>query len=113
MNLRKLVYSTIIGLGVTALCACGGSDSSEPIIPPVTGGSALQNLLDSTVGQDVPGLILSVQGDDIDFIGSAGIADLEAHTAMQTYYQMPAGSAGKKRNGVASGYVTSRRFIKY
>lgn len=96
MNLRKLVYSTVVGLGVTALCACGGSDSSEPIIPPVTGGSALQNLLDSTVGQDVPGLILSVQGEDIDFIGSAGIADLEEHTAMQTYYQMPAGSAGKK-----------------
>lgn len=92
----------ILAISLSLLSACGGSSSStppdisEPEPTPVTQEFDYQALIDGAVNEDVPGIILEIDGPDIQFIGAAGYADTESQELMQTHHAMPAGSAGKK-----------------
>jgi len=92
---QSLTLTTAI---ILFLSACGGSD--EPIkeykkteIPVALD---YQQLIESKVSEVVPGIILLVEKPDFKFLGSAGLADVETQTPMQTYHVMLNGSAGKK-----------------
>lgn len=85
------------------LSACGGGSSAnsnntppDTTTPPVSNEIDYQALIDDAVGNDIPGIILTVQGPGHSFTGAAGLADKASATLMQVYHQMPAGSAGKK-----------------
>lgn len=102
-SLPKLLCTAVY---VSALVACGGgSKKTLPVVtapvpvptpPPIVEEFNYQTLLDNAVNIDVPGVILEIRGANIDFIGAAGLSDIDSNTPMQTYHQMPAGSAGKK-----------------
>ena len=102
ISLPKLLCTAVC---VSVLAACGSSNKkSVPVVtapppppPPIVAQEFdYQNLLDMTVTADIPGVVLEIKGPDIDFIGSAGLADIDSQENMQTYHQIPAGSAGKK-----------------
>lgn len=101
MKFRKIAVTVLLTASMGMLSGCGSSSSSDSpaqqLQPqPPTVSESLQALLDNTVGDDVPGLILHVEGPDIDFSGVAGLADIDSQEPMQIYHQMPVGSAGKK-----------------
>jgi D-alanyl-D-alanine carboxypeptidase len=91
----KLLCSSIILL----LTACGGDSTSKKtanIAMPLPIVIDYQKIIDETVSDTIPGIILLVETPEQQFIGSAGLADIESQEAMQTYHIMPNGSAGKK-----------------
>ena len=97
VNLKSLVFSTII----LSLTACGGGDKKntqvvDPIIPVEPPAFNYQATIDNAITDIVPGIILLVEKPGFKFLGSAGLADIETQTPMQTYDVMPNGSAGKK-----------------
>jgi D-alanyl-D-alanine carboxypeptidase len=93
----------VIALSAALLSACGGSGSNAKSTPqpqpqptPIVEEFDYQALIDKAINDDVPGIILAIDGPETEFIGSAGLADIESQESMQTYHVMPAGSAGKK-----------------
>lgn len=99
--LPKLLCTAVC---VSVLAACGGSNKKNtpvvttpaPPTPVVSQDFDYQNLLNTAVAADIPGVVLEIKGPDTDFIGSAGLADIDSQQDMQIYHQIPAGSAGKK-----------------
>ena len=98
MKATRLHISLLMAAGLSLLSACGsgGSSSSSQPTPVQPGTNSYQDWLDDTVGDDIPGLILHVQGDEVSFAGAAGVASRETFAPMSVDLQMPAGSAGKK-----------------
>lgn len=98
MKPHNLVPVTALVLGLILLTGCGSSSDNAKVTPqpqpPASKG--FQALIDETVGEDIPGLILRVEGPGTDFLGAAGLADIQNVQPMQVYHQMPTGSAGKK-----------------
>ncbi|MBU3023817.1 serine hydrolase [Aestuariibacter sp. A3R04] len=98
MKAQHLPIPLFLAAGLALLAGCGSSgdsSSSNPSpLPPVT--ASYQDWLDDTVGDNIPGLILHVQGDEVSFTGAAGVASRTTFEPMEVYHQMPAGSAGKK-----------------
>jgi len=82
-----------------ALSACGGSSSTTKqkiVETPLPIVFDYQKVIDDTVSDIVPGIVLLVESQDQQFIGSAGLADKDSQQPMQTTHIMPNGSAGKK-----------------
>lgn len=107
MKLRNIALTGLLAMSFCILGGCGSSSNStqtepqpqpqpQPQPDPPTLAESLQVLLDNTVGEDVPGVLLHVEGPEIDFTGAAGLSDIETQSPMQIYHQMPVGSAGKK-----------------
>jgi len=96
-KLKSLLLSSII----LTLTACGGGDNKNtkvdpPITPVEPPAFNYQAAIDGALSDTIPGVILLVEKPGFKFLGSAGLADIETQTPMQTYYVMPNGSAGKK-----------------
>jgi D-alanyl-D-alanine carboxypeptidase len=85
---------------IVLLSACGGGGSTtaitKPPTPPAPVAIDYQIMINQTVSDIIPGIVLLVDTPEQQFLGSAGLADIENRTAMQTYHIMPNGSAGKK-----------------
>ena len=107
MATNYLIKSKLLNslVSVAILSACGGSGSSAksqptpqpaPTPAPIVEEFDYQALIDEAINEDVPGIILAIDGPETEFIGSAGVADIDSQESMQTYHVMPAGSAGKK-----------------
>lgn len=101
--LKKNVLAML--MGASLLTACGGSNSKSTPVPtpapapdptPIVEEYDYQALIDGAINDDVPGIILAIDGPDIEFLGAAGMSDLESQSPMQTDHVMPTGSAGKK-----------------
>ncbi|MBT1450271.1 beta-lactamase family protein [Glaciecola sp. XM2] len=93
---QKTMLASVVCLG---LAACGSSsDPNSSIIPtpkPTPSGD-YQDMLQAAVDSGVPGVVMAIESPEINFIGAAGVADLDTLEPMQTYHQMPTGSSGKK-----------------
>jgi len=94
-HLKSTLSCTAIALLLTA---CGGSSTSEEAqiidtTPVVT--IDYQKIIDETVSDVIPGIILLVESPDKKFLGSAGVENTENKNPMQTYHTMPTASAGK------------------
>lgn len=95
-TLKSKLLCTSIALLLTA---CGGSSDTKapPIIEkPEVITMDYQKVIDDTISDTIPGIVLLVENPEKSFLGSAGLADIESQAAMQTYHIMPNGSAGKK-----------------
>jgi len=103
-RIKSKLLCTSIALLLTA---CGGSGSSEvkspviidpPIInePPVIVAMDYQKVIDESISDNIPGIVMYIETPERQFLGSAGLADIESQEVMQTYHLMPNGSAGKK-----------------
>jgi D-alanyl-D-alanine carboxypeptidase len=95
-TLKSKLLCTSIALLLTA---CGGSsDTKTPpiVVKPEVITMDYQKVIDDTVSDAIPGIILLVESIEKSFLGSTGLADIDNQTAMQTYHIMPNGSAGKK-----------------
>ena len=94
--LQKTMIASVVCLG---LAACGSSnDSNAPNIPnpqPIPTVD-YQDMLQAAVNSGVPGVVMAIESPEINFIGAAGVADIDTQAPMQTYHQMPTGSSGKK-----------------
>ncbi|NVK56611.1 MAG: beta-lactamase family protein [Alteromonadaceae bacterium] len=93
--LPVVALSSVFTLG---LFGCGGSDNApgtnipQPLPTPLD----YQSLLNETVGEVIPGVVLHIASPQKHILLSAGVSDTETHTPMQVDAQMPVGSAGKK-----------------
>lgn len=109
MQYTKIASTLLLTLSLGILGGCNSSSHEpapqpqpptqpqpQPQPQPPTLEESVQTLLLATVGEDVPGLILHLDGPDIDINLAAGLADINSLEPMQTYHQMPVGSAGKK-----------------
>ena len=96
-KLKSLLFSSII----LSLAACSGGDKNKTKVPdPIITVEPIvfnyQAAIDNAITEFVPGIILLVEKPGFKFLGSAGLADIETQTPMETYHVMPNGSAGKK-----------------
>jgi D-alanyl-D-alanine carboxypeptidase len=94
-NLKSTLSCATIALLLTA---CGGSSTpKEAIVVEPTPIVALdyQQLIESKISEDVPGIILLVNTPERQFIGSAGVSDTDNQTPMQTTDVFSIQSAGK------------------
>ena len=84
------------------LTGCGSDSANEvsqvtlPTPPPVQQPFDYQAVIDSTISEAIPGVILLVETPETKFLGAAGLADIATQAPMQTSHVMPSGSAGKK-----------------
>lgn len=94
-QLFTLTLSAAMILGLTGCGGSGGSQAPTPTLPspqPVD----YQSLLDQSVDNVMPGIVLHIESPLKNILLSAGVSDTESLTAMQVDAQMPVGSAGKK-----------------
>jgi D-alanyl-D-alanine carboxypeptidase len=89
-NLKMTLFCIAIAL---LLKACGGS--STPENPPTVIALDYQQLIESKISEDVPGIILLVNTPERQFIGSAGVSDKDSETPMQPTEVYHIQSAGK------------------
>ncbi len=97
----RAISNILICLGVLTISACGGSSNShstepEPTPAPEPVLTDYQAIIDNSVTGALPGVILSIDGPTTNFLGSAGLADIESNTPIKTSDVIPNGSAGKK-----------------
>ncbi|MFA3792394.1 serine hydrolase domain-containing protein [Aliiglaciecola sp. SL4] len=96
-KLSKINYLMASASAIFLLGACGSSSSDNTSTqPPVAHEVDYQEFIEDGVAQGIPGIIMSIEGPEVDFIGSAGLASIEQQTPMQIDHVMPNGSAGKK-----------------
>jgi D-alanyl-D-alanine carboxypeptidase len=92
----------IIGSVTLAIAACGGSNNTVkkievPVKPPVEIVTFdYQALIDGSISDIVPGIVLLVESPESKFLGSSGLADITSQQPMQVDHIIPNGSAGKK-----------------
>ncbi|CAH9049411.1 IS4 family transposase MICBce3 [Pseudoalteromonas holothuriae] len=100
---------TTLGLitKVTIVCAtltitgCGSNSAKhnnvvKSVIDVAATEFDYQQLLNDTVKNNVPGVVLYIQSPTVEFYGAAGLADINTQTMMQIDARIPNGSAGKK-----------------
>ncbi|MBV1910042.1 MAG: beta-lactamase family protein [Kangiellaceae bacterium] len=93
-NLPPSIFASVI---IVTLSACGGSDKKKgPPEPPLVEAVDYQAILNNSITNELPGVILAIDGPATNFSGSAGLADIESNQSMETNHLMPNGSAGKK-----------------
>ncbi len=106
MKKHPIASALILVISVVGLSACGSNKKRTPTPTPAPAPAPTptpqpvetdyQVMLDNAVGDALPAVAVSISGPEIDFVGAAGLADIETQSPMQTYSLMPAGSAGKK-----------------
>lgn len=94
-NLPILRPTLLASACMLVLSACGSNDSDTNIIPP-TANVDYQAVLDDAISSTFPGVVLAISSPELDFLGSAGLADVASQQAMTPQAIMPNGSAGKK-----------------
>ncbi|WP_042143685.1 MULTISPECIES: serine hydrolase [unclassified Pseudoalteromonas] len=102
MMITNTIKSALFGATVSVfLTACGGSDSTTEVqeqakvVTPEPVAFDYQSLIDNKISSAVPGIILLVNTPDREFIGSAGVSDIENQTPMQTSDTFHIASTGK------------------
>ena len=97
------MYRTITNLAVTSVCllglsACGGGSSKQQtqIPPPQPAPLDYQALLNDSVSDVMPGIVLHIDSPEKTVLLAAGLSDIASQSPMQVDAQMPVGSAGKK-----------------
>lgn len=99
MKKSLLSKLSVVAVTVSLLSACGSNNHDNtpaPTVPDPDPVTDYQKMIDQAVLQNIPGLILSIDGPEVNFLGAAGLSDIDSQTSMQTFDVMPAGSAGKK-----------------
>lgn len=94
-NLLSVTFSALVILG---LPGCGGSSNSASPVPTLPSPAPVdyQSLLNQSVGDVIPGIVLHIESPEKNILLSAGVSDTESLEPMQVDAQMPVGSAGKK-----------------
>lgn len=102
MMKTNTVKSALFGATISVLLtACGGSNSTTEVqeqakvVTPEPIVFDYQSLIDNKISSAVPGIILLVNTPDREFIGSAGVSDIENQTPMQTSDTFHIASTGK------------------
>lgn len=110
-NLKTTLSFTTITLLLTA-CG-GGSGSTEVTVIEPTPIVALdyQSIIDETVSDTIPGIILLVESPDQRFLGSAGVENIENQNPMQVYHTMPTASAGKPMIGLLAAMLANDNLL--
>jgi len=103
-KVNKLKSAFIVASMTFALTACGGSSATvkkptAPVIPEVI-AIDYQNIIDETVSDTIPGVVLLIQSPEQQFLGSAGVESIETQNPMQIYHTMPTASSGKPMIGL-------------
>ncbi|WP_286261578.1 serine hydrolase domain-containing protein [Thalassotalea atypica] len=109
---------TAISFASLGLAGCGSSSSSNDEVKITEQTSTVveapidyQLVIDSVIGENVPGVILRVETPEFLFLGSAGVADTETQEPMQTYHQQPTASAGKPMIGLLTAILVDEGLL--
>ena len=97
------------------LTACGGSSKSEETIktdpdPVIT--IDYQKVINETVSDIIPGIVLLVESPENKFLGSAGVENTTSQNPMQVYHTMPTASTGKPMIGLLSAILADKNLLK-
>ena len=105
--INNYAFTLILLIFLMALTACGSSDNEIDIVvpPPMTNDTDYQQLINASISESLPGVILNIDGPTINFIGSAGLSNIENNTEMLTNDVMPTGSSGKKATALLVGLL--------
>lgn len=97
-----------------ALTACGGSGNgtkTDPAPKPDPVVMDYQEVLDNTLSTEIPGVILLVKSPQNEFLGSAGVADLDSQEALLPDHSMPTASAGKPMIALLAAQLADEGFL--
>ena len=100
-KIKLAIIATSLALTLTA---CGGDSTAEkkptePVSPQVI-AIDYQKVIDETVSENIPGVILLVESPEKKFLGSAGVENSETKNPMQVNHTMPTASSGKPMIGL-------------
>jgi D-alanyl-D-alanine carboxypeptidase len=110
-QLKSTLSCTAIALLLTA---CGGSSTPTKAknietIPVVT--VDYQNIIDETVSDNIPGVILLIESPEQSFLGSAGVENIESQNPMQVHHTTPTASAGKPMIGLLAAMLADDNLL--
>lgn len=97
--IRSVIFVSCCAL---ALSACGDNRDTPPQTP-VT--ADYQQMMNEAVSDSLTGIVMAIEGPEIHFIGSAGLADIDSQQPMTTDALMPNGSAGKKATALLAAML--------
>ncbi|WOH36439.1 serine hydrolase domain-containing protein [Thalassotalea fonticola] len=110
-NFKSKLLCTSIALLLTA---CGGSSGDKkPQISEVQEVITMdyQQIIDETVSDTIPGIILLVESPEKRFLGSAGVENIATQNPMQIYHTMPTASAGKPMIGLLAAMLADDNLL--
>jgi len=102
-KVNKIKSVIIVTSMVLALTACGGGTTPKKVtvIEATTVVTIdYQNIINETISDNIPGVILLVESPEQSFLGSAGVENIERQNPMQVHHTMPTASAGKPMIGL-------------
>jgi D-alanyl-D-alanine carboxypeptidase len=113
-KVNKIKSTIIVTSMALALTACGGSTSKKvPVIEPTPVVTVdYQKIIDDTVSDNIPGVILLIESPEQSFIGSAGVENIESQNPMQVHHTMPTASAGKAMIGLLAAMLADDNLLK-
>lgn len=108
--------SILLCSSITLLLTACGSDSTIEQTLDIETTAAIsvdyQKVIDDTVSDTIPGIILLVDSPENKFLGSAGIENKESQNPMQIYHTMPTASAGKPMIGLLALMLADENLLK-
>lgn len=111
------IINFLVLVGLITLSGCGSSDSNDsstqPPPPPPPIAIDYQLIIDDSVSDTLPGIVLAIEGPNKSFIGSAGLSSIENNTAMLTSDVMPNGSAGKKATALLAALLYQQGLLDF
>jgi D-alanyl-D-alanine carboxypeptidase len=111
------IINFLVLVGLITLSGCGSSDSNDsstqPPPPPPPIAIDYQLIIDDSVSDTFPGIVLAIEGPNKSFIGSAGLSSIEYNTAMLTSDVMPNGSAGKKATALLAALLYQQGLLDF
>lgn len=94
---KQLLLSSLMAASLFILQGCGSCSSTTPPPPPVEPIIIdYQTVINDLISAEIPGIVLLVDSPTSQFLGSAGVSNLETQQAMQVSDVMPTASTGKK-----------------
>ncbi|KGJ92431.1 serine hydrolase domain-containing protein [Thalassotalea sp. ND16A] len=106
--LSRLKSTLLCSSMVLLLTACGSD--SDPEAPQET-RIDYQKLIDETVSDTIPGIVLLVETPEQQFLGSAGVENIATQNPMQVYHTMPTASAGKPMIGLLAAMLADDNLL--
>jgi len=108
--------STLLCSSIALLLTACGSDSVTKQAQEIESDTVIsidyQNIINNTVSEDIPGVILLVETPQKKFIGSAGVENKESQNPIQVYHTMPTGSAGKPMIGLLTAMLADEGLLE-
>lgn len=115
MNPLYRIKSALLCSCIALLLTACGSESAPEKAQEIEISQVItldyQTMIDETVSDTIPGIILLVESPEQQFLGSAGLENKASQNPMQVHHTMPTASAGKPMIGLLAAILADENLL--